>query len=90
MHMGRTDTHGQAGEEVWVFDIERRRRVARLRLPAPADGIHVTQEREPRLVLSDEDNRLHLYDGLRLNLQRTIDQPGTTTSPAMQALATHD
>jgi methylamine dehydrogenase heavy chain len=90
MHKGRTDTHGQAGEEIWVFDIDRRRRVARLRLPAPANGIHATQERAPRLVLSGEDDKLHLYDGLRLNLQRTIDQPGTGTSPALQALATHD
>ena len=65
-------------------------RQARLRLPEPANRIHATQEPVPRLVLSDEDNKLHLYDGLRLKLQRTIDQPGTTASPSLQALAIHD
>jgi len=90
MHKGRTDTHGQDGEEVWVFDTEQRRRVARLRLPAEAGCIHVTQEPAPRLVLSGEDTGLNLYDGIRLNLQRTIADPGPLGSPSLQALAPHD
>jgi len=90
MHKGKVDTHGANGQEVWVFDTERRRRVARLRLPAEASGIHASQEPVPRLILADKDDRLQIYDGLSLNLQRTIEQPGPTGSPALQALAPHD
>lgn len=90
MHKGKVDTHGADGEEVWVFDIERHKRVARLRLPVEASRIHATQEAVPRLILVDKDDKLQIYDGLRLNLQRTIEEPGPTGSPALQALAPHD
>ena len=90
MHKGATDTHGHDGQEVWVFDTERRRRVARLRLPVESGRIHASQEPVPRLVLSDKDGKLHIYDGFRLNLQRTIEQPGPLGSPSLQALAPHD
>jgi methylamine dehydrogenase heavy chain len=90
VHKGGTDTHARDGEEVWVFDTGRRKRVARLRLPAAAGRIHATQEPVPRLVLADEDGKLFIYDGFRLNLQRTIAEPGPMGSPSLQALATHD
>lgn len=90
MHKGAVDTHGHAGQELWVFDTRRRSRVARLRLPVEADRIHASQEPVPRLVLGDEDGRLHLYDGFRLSLQRTIEKPGPVGSASLQALAPHD
>jgi methylamine dehydrogenase heavy chain len=90
MHMGKVDTHGLDGTEIWVFDTARRKRVARRRLPVQASRIHVTQEPVPRLILADKDNRLQIYDGFRLNLQRTIEEPGPAGSPTLQALAQHD
>jgi hypothetical protein len=90
MHMGKVDTHGLDGTEIWVFDTARRKRVARRRLPVQTSRIHVTQEPVPRLILADKDNRLQIYDGFRLNLQRTIEEPGPAGSPTLQALAQHD
>jgi hypothetical protein len=64
--------------------------VARLRLPVETSRIHVSQEPVPRLILADKDNRLHIYDGFLLKLQRTIEEPGPAGSPVLQALAQHD
>jgi methylamine dehydrogenase heavy chain len=90
MHKGGIDTHRHDGQEVWVFDTGRKRRVARLRLPVEAGHIHASQETAPRLVLADKDGKLHIYDGLRMTLQRTIEEPGTMAGPMLQALAPHD
>jgi methylamine dehydrogenase heavy chain len=88
MHKGKVDTQDANGTELWVFDTNRRKRVARLVLKAEATGIHVSQEATPRLVMFDKDGKLHIYDGHQLKLQRTIEKPGT--KGLLQALAAHD
>lgn len=35
MHQGPKDTHKDPGTEVWVYDLEERRRIARIELPSP-------------------------------------------------------
>ena len=88
MHKGKVDTQDANGTELWVFDTNRRKRVARLVLKAEATGIHVSQEATPRLFMFDKDGKLHIYDGHQLKLQRTIEKPGT--KGLLQALAAHD
>jgi methylamine dehydrogenase heavy chain len=88
MHKGKVDTQDANGTELWVFDTNRRKRVARLVLKAEATGIHVSQEATPRLFMFDKDGKLHIYDGHQLKLQRTIEKPGT--KGLLQALAPHD
>jgi methylamine dehydrogenase heavy chain len=36
MHQGGPDTHKQPGTEIWVYDLETRRRIQRLAAPNPA------------------------------------------------------
>jgi len=88
MHKGKVDTQDANGTELWVFDTNRRKRVARLVLPAEATSIHASQEATPRLFILDKDGKLHIYDGHQLKLQRTIEKPGA--KGLLQALATHD
>jgi methylamine dehydrogenase heavy chain len=88
MHKGKVDTQDANGTELWVFDTNRRKRVARLVLKAETTGIHVSQEATPRLFMFDKDGKLHIYDGHQLKLQRTIEKPGT--KGLLQALAPHD
>ncbi len=40
----------------------------------------VTQESEPKLIVSDQEGGLHLYDALKLTLDRTIDDAGPSAS----------
>jgi methylamine dehydrogenase heavy chain len=88
MHKGKVDTPDANGTELWVFDTNRRKRVARLVLPVEATSIHASQEATPRLFILDKDGKLHIYDGHQLKLQRTIDKPGA--KGLLQALATND
>jgi len=89
MHKGKVDTQDANGTELWVFDTDRRKRVARMVLPVEASHILSSQEPSPRLYVYDKDKKLHIYDGHQLKLLRTIDKPGAG-SPLLQTLAPND
>jgi len=89
MHKGKADTQDANGTELWVFDTNRRKRVARLVLPVEASHILSSQEQSPRLYVYDKDKKLHIYDGHQLKLLRTIDKPGAG-SPLLQTLTPND
>lgn len=76
MHQGGQYTHHDPGTEVWVYNLVDQRRIARLELGAAIGNIMVTQEAEPKLIVSDEERGLHIYDALKLKLDRTIEDPG--------------
>lgn len=89
MHQGEVDTQDEDGTEVWVFDTNRRKRGARLVLPVEASHVLVSQEPAPRLYLIDKEGKVPIYDGLRLRLERTIEEPGAS-APLLQTLSQHD
>lgn len=89
MHEGKVDTQDENGTEIWVFDTERRRRVGRLELPVEASNILSSQEAAPRLYVYDKDGKLHIYDGKRLRVLRTIEKPGVGAR-LLQTLTPHD
>ena len=89
MHKGKIDTPDANGTELWVFDTDRRKRVARMVLPAEMSRILASQEPAPHLYLTDKDNKLHIYDGLRLKLVRTIEKPGAVGG-LLQTLTPND
>ena len=76
MHQGEEYTHHDPGTEVWVFNLLAQRRIARIELDVATANIMVTQESEPKLIVSDQEGGLHLYDALKLTLDRTIEDPG--------------
>lgn len=90
MHKGGIDTQDNDGTEVWVFDVNRRGRVARMTLPVAAKNLHVSQEADPRLSVYDKDFKLRIYDGKLLRLQRSVDETGFLGGVLLQALAPHD
>ncbi len=51
MHQGGEWTHKQAGTEVWVYNIEQRRRVDKIVLPRPGSEVYVTPDRDPRMFV---------------------------------------
>lgn len=54
MHMGEYWTHKEAGTEVWELDVAAKKVVRRIPLEHPASAIAITQETNPKLVLSTE------------------------------------
>jgi methylamine dehydrogenase heavy chain len=51
MHAGPHWTHKEAGSEIWVFDVQNRKRIARFHLDEPGEVIAVTQDAEPLLFV---------------------------------------
>lgn len=78
MHQGEVDTHHEPGEEIWVLDVNSRRRVHRIELETPVVSLMVTQEDEPKLIIADDDGGTHVYDALTFIHERTIQTPGAS------------
>jgi methylamine dehydrogenase heavy chain len=51
MHAGTHWTHKKAGDEIWVFDVQAHKRVARFELEKPATLLTVTQDAKPLLFV---------------------------------------
>jgi methylamine dehydrogenase heavy chain len=78
MHEGGEDTHKDPGTEVWVFDVDRRERVARIELTTPATSIEVTQDDAPLLYATNPvSGMVEVYSALDGRRQRTISETGT-------------
>ena len=88
VHQGPIDTHAEPGTEVWVLDLAKQKRVARLVLEEPATHILVSQEEHPRLYVNGAD-ALHIHDGLTLRRQRSIAERGPNVT-MLQNLQQHD
>ncbi len=54
MHTGEYWTHKAAGTEVWELDVAAKKVVKRIPLENPASAIAITQETNPKLILSTE------------------------------------
>jgi len=78
MHEGEEDTHHEPGMEIWVMDIETRRRVHRLELEVPVRSLMVTQEDESKLIIADDEGDTHVYDALTMAYERTIAAPSAS------------
>lgn len=62
MHPGEYWTHKEPGTEVWELDVAAKKVVKRIPLEDPASAIAVTQEANPKLVLSGESGALYILD----------------------------
>jgi methylamine dehydrogenase heavy chain len=76
MHKGEEYSHHEPGTEVWVFSTAAQRRIARIEFETSVDGVMVTQEAEPLLMISDSEGETHVYDALTFVYERTIEGPG--------------
>ena len=74
MHQGGAYTHEHDGDEVWIFDRKAQRRISRIKLPAPANNIHISQNEDPLLAVNDHENKLHVFDVRTTRLVRTINE----------------
>lgn len=78
MHEGGPDTHKDPGVDVWVYDLESRTRKRHLQLAAPAVSINVTEDDEPRLIVSRGEPAIDIYDFRSGEHVRTIEGVGQT------------
>ncbi|MCZ6618068.1 MAG: amine dehydrogenase large subunit, partial [Gammaproteobacteria bacterium] len=80
MHQGEIDTHEEPGTEVWIFNRETQRRIARIEAGEPITNILVSQDENPILIATTEAGPVHIYDVKTTRKLRTIENPGTSPS----------
>lgn len=78
MHEGGADTHKDPGSDIWVYDLEKRQRVRRIQLEAPAVSINITKDRDPLLLASRGEPVIDVYDFRNGGHLRSIDGVGQT------------
>ncbi len=79
MHKGGVDTHKDPGNRVWVYDLQSKKRVSRIKLKGAATAIQVTQDDQPLLLTSFVGNqKLSVYDPDSGERLRTVSQVGST------------
>lgn len=74
MHRGEEGSHKEGGTEIWVFDLNTHRRLARwpvaaLKL-APVEALQVSQDEAPLLFLGSDDGAVATLDALTGRLRR--------------------
>ena len=88
MHQGTVDTYEHAGPEVWVYDIEKKERIKRIKTERIATSIHVSPDDKPLLFsLPDNEATLDVYDALSGKHLRSIEQLGV--SPMLMQTPPH-
>lgn len=75
---GAPSTHKDPGSEIWVYDLESRKRERRIKLAAPAVSINVTRDAEPVLIASHGEPTIDIYDFGTGQHLRTITNVGQT------------
>ena len=80
MHKDSYDgSHKDPGIEVWIFDTDARRRIARIELQQPAISIEVTRDADPLLVATNINMEIDVYDAGDGEHLRTIGNFGQET-----------
>ena len=77
MHRGGVNTQKDPGEEIWVYDINTKQRLARIMVKEPVTTMAVSQDDEPLLYTTFfEKPQLEIYDALSGKHLRTVEQVG--------------
>jgi len=79
MHVGGVDSHKDPGTEIWVYDLDTRKRVQRIKLEDPATSIAVTQDANPLLfTIFIGAQKVDVYDPRSGKLLRVVKEIGFT------------
>ena len=62
MHRGHEWTHKDSGTEVWVYDVQTRKRLQRVKLSKPAQSVAVSQDDSPLLYTIVDGAEIITYD----------------------------
>lgn len=81
MHVGGKDTHKDPGTEVWVYDLDTKKRVNRIKLANIATAIAVSSAPKPLLfAMFMGAQKVEVYDPETGKLLRTINEIGFSPS----------
>ncbi len=75
---GYVGSHKDPATEVWVFDVTRQARVAKIALKTAAIAIDVTADASPRLIVANVEGTVDVYDANAGTYMHTIHGVGET------------
>jgi methylamine dehydrogenase heavy chain len=76
VHRGEADTHKEPGEEIRVYDLDKRERIQTIALAAPAATVAVSRDAEPLLYTTTlATPAIMVYDALSGQHLRVIEGP---------------
>ncbi len=75
---GYTGSHKDPATEVWVFDVARKARVAKIALKTAAIAIEVTADASPRMLVANVEGTVDVYDANAGTYMHTIYGVGET------------
>ena len=76
MHQGDRWTHKQAGTEVWVFNLESRKRIKRIPLEEAAMSLTVSIDDEPQLYTISEEGTLDIWNARTYEHEDSVEELG--------------
>jgi len=76
---GYEGSHKDPGTEVWVFDVDSRRRVGRIALELPAITFGLTRDDDPLLLTTNINLDVDVYDVASGDYQRTLSETSAQT-----------
>lgn len=75
MHQGGEWTHQVAGPEVWMYDLNEHKRVAKISLPIKSNAIRVSQDGNPLLfALVSQSAQLQVFSALKGRYMGTVNE----------------
>ena len=75
MHQGGEWTQKVGGQEVWVYDINEHKRVAKIPTPLLTNAVRVSQDDNPLLfALSTNESKLQVFSALKGRYLGTINE----------------
>ena len=77
MHIGEQFSHDQAGDEIWVLDVENQKLIGRHRAPGKFTHIGVSQEANPLVYVTGSDNKIFILDGETFETKHSLDRGGS-------------
>ena len=79
MHQGGDDTHKDPGQDVWVYDLQTRRQVQKIKLKNLSTSIQVSKDDKPLMFsIFIASPSLDIYDAKGGEYLRTVDEIGFT------------
>ncbi len=78
MHKGDKWTHKYAGEEIWVFDVAKKKRVKRIELEEPSLSMIVSQDDKPLLFVLTEAASMQVFDATSYAHKGNVGELGIT------------
>jgi methylamine dehydrogenase heavy chain len=76
MHQGATWTHKQSGTEVWVFNLESRKRIKRIPLQGPAASLTVSLDDDPQLYTISDEGTLNIWNARTYEHEDSVEELG--------------